>query len=178
LSQPLTLNHPPATAQLRSLRQLRSWGTRRWTVALVAAAVVAGATGIPTDVVPTDLYRRMTPVVWWNYPIWALSAVLAGLVVATYVRSGDVAHARAEGGGGFVGGLASFLAVGCPICNKLVIALLGVGGALSYFAPIQPVLGVLGLALLAVTLNMRLNRLAVCSAPVSRSRLAIPRTRT
>jgi hypothetical protein len=28
----------------------------------------------------------MTPVVWWDYPIWAISAVLFGLVAATYVR--------------------------------------------------------------------------------------------
>jgi hypothetical protein len=178
VSQPLTFHPLATTPQHRSLRQLGSWGIRRWTVALVAAAVVAAAAGIPTDVLPTDLYRRMTPVVWWNYPIWALSAMLAGLVIASYVRSGDAAPARGQDGGGVVGGLASFFAVGCPICNKLVVALLGVGGALSYFAPIQPVLGVLGVALLAATLVMRLRRLAACSAPLSGSGLAIPRSST
>lgn len=177
MSQPLQLNLTATTPQLRWLRQLRSWGARRWTVAFLAAVVVAVATGVPTDVVPTDLYRRMTPVVWWNYPIWALTAVLAGLVVATYVRSGGATRTRGEGSGGFVGGLASFFAVGCPICNKLVVALLGVGGALSYFAPIQPALGVLGIALLAATLVVRLQRLAACPAPLGGPRLAIPRSR-
>jgi hypothetical protein len=174
MSQPLQLDIVRTTTQLRRGGQLRAWEIRHWSVALVAAIVVALATGVPTDVVPTELYRRMTPVVWWNYPIWALTAVLAGLVAATYVRSRDAAPARAQAGGGFVGGLASFFAVGCPICNKLVVAMLGVGGALSYFAPIQPVLGMLGIALLAGTLVVRLRR-AACSTPPAARRPAIRR---
>jgi hypothetical protein len=39
--------------------------------------------------------------------------------------------------------------VGCPICNKIVVALLGVSGALGVWAPVQPILAVLSLALLA-----------------------------
>jgi hypothetical protein len=27
----------------------------------------------------------MTPVLWWNYPVWVLTAILTGLIVATYV---------------------------------------------------------------------------------------------
>jgi hypothetical protein len=176
VSQPLQLDFT-ATPQLRLLRQFGSWGIRRWIVAFVAAAVVALATGVPTDLVPTDLYRRMTPVTWWNYPIWALTAVLAGLVVATYVRDGDAAPVRGDGGRGLLGGLASFFAVGCAICNKLVVAMLGVGGALSYFAPIQPVLGILGIALLVATLVLRLRRLAACTPPLSGPPLAIARWR-
>jgi len=37
--------------------------------------------------------------------------------------------------------LATF-AIGCPICNKLVVALLGVSGALTCWAPLQPLIGV------------------------------------
>ena len=138
------------------------WTFRHWLVALAVAVAVAVASGIPTDILPTPLYRRMTPVVWWNYPIWALSAVLAGLVAATYVRAGT---APSRGGGrAFGGGFLSFLAVGCPICNKLVVALLGVGGALTYFGPVQPVIGIVGGALLAATLVLRLRALASCSS--------------
>jgi hypothetical protein len=49
--------------------------------------------------------------------------------------------------------------VGCPVCNKLVVLLLGAGGALSYFAPLQPVLGMVSLALLAYALCTRLRAL-------------------
>ncbi|CAN5252738.1 hypothetical protein BH09ACT13_BH09ACT13_03580 [soil metagenome] len=140
-------------------RQLRASSLRQWLVAGVVAAGTALATGLPTDIVPNPLYRRMTPVLWWNYPVWAATAVLAGLVVATYVRR---VPAGRSAGGVLGGGLLSFLAVGCPICNKLVVALIGVSGALTFFAPVQPYLAVGGLVLLALTLALRLRAVARC----------------
>ena len=71
-----------------ALVQIASWSPRRWVVGAAAAAAFALVTGIPTDVVPTSLYRRMTPVTWWDYPMWAASAVLVGFIAATYVRAG------------------------------------------------------------------------------------------
>jgi hypothetical protein len=47
----------------------------------------------------------------------------------------------------------------CPICNKLVVLALGVSGALSYFAPIQPVLGLASVALLIYALLLRFRAL-------------------
>jgi hypothetical protein len=146
-----------------------AWPARRFAVAVPVAAVFAVATGIPTDVVPTELYRRMTPVVWWNYPLWAASAVLTGLVAATYMKTRE--RARAAGARLFGGGVLSFLAIGCPACNKLVVALLGVGGATAYFGPAQPLLGVAGVLLLAVALWARLQGEAACAAAPRPSRL-------
>jgi hypothetical protein len=60
----------------------------------------------------------------------------------------------------WLGGVASFgafLAIGCPVCNKLALLLLGTSGALSIWAPIQPVLGALSLTLLAATVVWRLR---------------------
>jgi len=156
---------PTAPAPLAAaLSALRAWPLRRWVIAALVTVAIAVVMGVPTDVVPNPLYRRMTPVVWWNYPIWGLSAVLVGLIAATHVRTAD-RLARRAGSGTLGGGLISFLAVGCPICNKLVVAALGVSGALAYFGPVQPFLGVAGLALLAVTLAFRLRSTAVCPAP-------------
>lgn len=45
------------------------------------------------------------------------------------------------------GGLLSFFAVGCPICNEIVVALIGVGAALSFVQPVQPYMALAGLAL-------------------------------
>jgi hypothetical protein len=56
------------------------------------------------------------------------------------------------------GGLA-FLAVACPTCNLLVMTTLGMSGALSIFAPLQPFIGAAGIVLLAATLR-RILRLA------------------
>ena len=142
------------------LAGMRQWSWRRWLVALGAAVAAALLTGVPTDIVPTGLFQRMTPVRWWDYPVWATSALLLGLIAATYVRAPSLRRERA--GLAFGGGLIAFFAVGCPVCNKLVVAALGVGGALSYFGPIQPALAVVSVALLAVTLIVRLGGLAAC----------------
>lgn len=146
--------------------QLRMFTRRQWLAAVTAAAAVALLTGLPTDLVPNPFYRRMTPILWWNYPVWAATAGLAGLVTATYVRRQP---GRPVAGAAAGGGLLSFLAVGCPVCNKVVVWLIGISGALSFFAPIQPYLGLAGLALLGVSLIVRLRQIASCPAPATPS---------
>jgi hypothetical protein len=51
----------------------------------------------------------------------------------------------------------SFLAAGCPACNKLVVLAVGTTGALDYFRPLQPLLGLASLVLLGVALGARLR---------------------
>ncbi len=41
--------------------------------------------GVPSDLVDPPLLVRMTPAEWWSYPLWLASAVLVGLLAATYV---------------------------------------------------------------------------------------------
>ena len=65
-------------------------------------------------------------------------------------------------GRGVGAGLASTFAVGCPVCNKIVVALVGVSGALRYFEPLQPVMGAVGVVLLAVMLVVRLRGETMC----------------
>jgi hypothetical protein len=73
-----------------------------------------------------------------------------------------------EGGKIFSGGFLSFLAVGCPVCNKLVVLLLGTSGALSIFAPLQIYTGIASLLLLAWTLVLRAGSIAgACTVPPS-----------
>ena len=141
-------------------RQVAFWPARRWLVVAVAAALAALTLGVPTDLVPTPLFRRMSPIAWWDYPIWVASAALAGLIAATYIGPGGAASGREKTAVG--GGLLSYLAVGCPTCNKLAVLALGAGGASSYFAPVQPFLGLAGLGVLAATLAWRLRGLASC----------------
>ena len=54
--------------------------------------------------------------------------------------------------GGAVGGLFSF---GCAICNKILVLLLGITGVVVYFMPIQPILGVVSIILLAYAVYMQ-----------------------
>lgn len=136
--------------------------TRAWRIlrGVAAAAVTAAIVGVPTDVLDTTLFTRMTAVRGWEYPMLAATALLAGVWVGLPGRAGGV--------GGVTGsGIATALAIGCPVCNKLVVALLGVSGALGVWAPIQPMFGVGSLLALAVavTLRWRRSRTESCPAP-------------
>lgn len=145
------------------LRQLGGWPTRRWVVAAVTAAVTVLVIGIPTVLIPNPWFGRDVPVTWWAWPALVATAVLAGLVTATYVRS-PLAEQRGDkqARAGMIGGVLSFFAVGCPVCNKLVLLALGTSGALQFFEPIQPLLAVGSVALLAWALVMRVRREDSC----------------
>lgn len=145
---------------------MAAWPLRRWMVAVAAAAAAAVLTGVPTGIVETSLFTRMTPVVWWNYPVWAVSSVLVGLIAATYVRLPDTATSAPDRSRRTaVATLGSAFAIGCPICNKLVVSAIGISGALNVWAPIQPVLGVLSIAVLVVGLVVRLRGEVRCPVP-------------
>ena len=137
----------------------------RWGVAAVACAAWLLASGIPTGIIETPFYARMTPVEWWNYPFWIVNSVLVGLLAAAYLpvsRKPDSWVGRAFGGG-LGGGLLTVFAVGCPVCNKLVVLALGFGGAITYFAPVQPFLGLISTGLLLYGLRLRLSGTRSCS---------------
>lgn len=150
-----------------ALAGIGSWSSRRYLVALAAGIAWLVAAGMPTDLIDTPLFTRMTPPEWWNYPFWVASAVLAGLLAATYVSpAGRGAQAGSEGkllGGGML----SVFAVGCPVCNKLIVLALGTSGALTYFAPVQPLLGLLSVGLLGYALRVRLLRENSCPAGIA-----------
>ena len=155
---PVTSTAPGGRSPLRE-----QWPARRLAAATLSAVVFALAVGVPTGVVPTSFYTRMTPVVWWNYPVWAATAVLGGLVVATYVRRPADRTPRNGTAAASGGGVLAAFAVGCPICNKLVVSVLGVSGALTFWAPLQPALGAASVVGLAWVLRRRLRNEYACS---------------
>jgi len=139
------------------------WTPRRWLVALGTAVFTVVFIAIPTDLIDTPLFAREVPPTVWAWPVLIVSAVLAGLVTATYVAYPDgAAPRRAEGRLGMAGWLITFFAVGCPVCNKLVLLALGTTGALQFFEPIQPYLAGLSIVLLGWALYARVTRENSC----------------
>lgn len=147
---------PGSLAALRSTLDRRFWG-----VAILATAGSLIVLGVPTAVIPNPFFIRMTPTEAFNVLVWLGSALLIGLLLATYARppSKSLERQRSEPGAGrtTLGGVAAYLAIGCPVCNKIVVAALGMSGALNYFAPLQPIIGAGSLALLGATLAWRLR---------------------
>lgn len=143
---------------------MRAFATldRRFWIAVLAGTLLAFLVlGVPTAVIPNPWFTRMTPTEPFNVAVMLVSAPLMGALLATYASRGALAHddVHADGGGGraSLGGIAAYLAIGCPICNKIIVAVLGVSGALTVFAPLQPLIGLASVVLLTGTLAWRLR---------------------
>lgn len=135
---------------------------RRIAVSAATALAVTVAVAVPTDLIDTGLFWREIPPTWWSWPALVVTAVLVGLLVATYVASSQPDRRAAPRRGGYLGGILTFFAVGCPVCNKLVLVALGTTGALTWFEPLQPILQLVAIALLAWALRERLRGEQAC----------------
>src|SRR5699024_12119806 len=68
-------------------RALRTWTPRRIAVAVMASIAVAVLVGVPTVLIPNSIFSRDVPPTWWSYPVWILTSILSGMLVATYFRA-------------------------------------------------------------------------------------------
>jgi hypothetical protein len=161
------LIHVPTSCPLLALRD------RRLLAHAVLWALATGLVfGIVTAIIPNPVFGRSVAPTAFAIWTWLLSAPLMGLVMATYtapapappspialVALGPAAAVveRRTTTLGSVAGLGAFLAIGCPVCNKIALLLLGASGAMTVYAPIQPYIGAASLVLLAVTAAWRLR---------------------
>lgn len=166
-----------------------AWIDARFRVhALLWGVLSALAYGLVAAIIPNPVFGRQIPPEPFAIAVWLLSAPLIGVIGATYsspaapattpllvldsrtaIPAGGAAPdpATDDDRASWLGGVASFgafLAIGCPVCNKLALVLLGTSGALSIWAPIQPILGAVSLALLAGTAAWRLRLRATGAA--------------
>ncbi len=142
---------------------MRHWTRRRWVTAAGGTAAALVVLGVPAVLIPNGLFTREIEPTWWSYPAWVATAVLSGLLLATYVRTEtQEAPSPSPGRKGLGGTVLAWFAIGCPVCNKLVLLAVGASGAMNWFAPLQPALAVAGLGLLAAALRTRLRTLKAC----------------
>ncbi|WP_017603033.1 hypothetical protein [Nocardiopsis alkaliphila] len=147
---------------------MRTWGLRQWGVAAVGTIATLLLLGVPAVLIPNGLFTREIEPTCWSYPVWIATSILAGLVMATYVRGvSAVEETRSDrdGGRSMVGAALAWFAIGCPVCNKLVLLALGTSGAMAWFAPLQPVLAVAGMVFLSWALWSRLRTANSCPVP-------------
>ena len=153
---------------------LRLWSLRQWWAAATGGVILALIVAVPTAVIPNPVFGRSIGVTWWSYPVVVLTGILGGLLIATYVRAGEAPNPDGridrESKLGVAGAAITFFAVGCPVCNKLVLLALGASGAISWFAPIQPFLAIASVVLMAVALLVRLRNQVSCRVPVEVTR--------
>ncbi|QTX04373.1 hypothetical protein [Agromyces archimandritae] len=166
---------------------LRTWDPRQIFVAILAGVGTAVLIGVATVLIPNPLFAREIAPVWWNYPVWILTSAMTGILMAGYVRpripdgaatraaddpvagaGGDDAEEHRSGRFAIAGGMLAWFAVGCPVCNKIALLALGYTGALTWFAPLQPVLAITAMVLSTVAAVWRLKGQLACPLPVAR----------
>ena len=141
---------------------LRSWTSSHWIVAFLGGFTTFLALGLPTDVIDNPVFGRAIDETPWAMPVLLLTAVLSGLLLGTYVNARPFDRAAKSG---TFGGLLAYFAIGCPVCNKLVLLALGTTGAVNYFEPVQPYLAGLGIVALAYAFHRRVMTADSCALP-------------
>jgi hypothetical protein len=155
-----------------SLQAVLSTIDRRFVAHAILWGILSfAALGLVTAILPNPVFGRQIPPEPFAIWVWLLSAPLIGVVMATYTAPPPATASplvmaspedaereeRRTGALGTVAGLGAFLAIGCPVCNKVALVLLGWSGAMTVYAPIQPVIGAASLVLLVATLAWRLR---------------------
>ena len=146
------------------------WSPKRCIVAVVTAVATGVLISLPTAIIENPVFGRDVAVTSWSIPVVILTAVISGLIVATYIRNDQSVEEESSIKIGGAGAFLSFLAVGCPVCNKIALVALGYSGALQYFAPVQPYLALFGVGLLMYALRKRLTGELMCSTGLLTSR--------
>ncbi len=118
--------------------------------------------GIPSGVIANPFFVRPLEARPTDYVFLAVITALAVALGATYgvPRSCSPQDSKALGSG-----LLLFIGIGCPVCNKVVIALAGASGALTYFEPIQPLFSLAAVVLMGVALALRVRDVRRSAVP-------------
>jgi hypothetical protein len=113
---------------------------------------------------PNPFFFRMTPTGGFEIVLLLLQSVLAGIYVGL---PGSGCAKRTAASGAIIG----FLGIACPVCNKLLVALIGSALLLEYFEPVRLYVAAGGAALLGIAVGLKLSRQACLptSAPASRT---------
>jgi len=96
-------------------------------------------------------FIRMTPTSGFEITLLAVQSLLAGVYVGLPRSS---CGKRTAGTGAVVG----FLGIACPICNKLLVLLVGNALLLQYFEPVRIYVALGGALLLAAAVWLKLAR--------------------
>lgn len=155
----------PSTTLRNARNALVSYALRRIGVAVLASIIVFLLLGLATALIPNPVFGRPIAAPAWGVTALVITAVLSGITLATYVATPVPADTETGTRRFTLGGVLAFFAIGCPTCNKLVLIALGSSGAITWFAPIQPYLAIVGIALLGWVAITRLANDTSCRVP-------------
>ena len=150
---------------MKKTKQNKNLKLKSAIIGILMALIIFFIFGIVTVLIKNPLFARMTLVYWYDYVFLVLTSSLSGAYIGLwhYNKNNQKnidSKCDYAATGGAVGGFFSF---GCAICNKLLIWILGLSAVVTYFMPIQPILGVISIALLGYAVYAQSKILSVSS---------------
>lgn len=133
----------------------------------VAAIIAFFLFGIPTAVIPNSYFFRMSPVTIFDYVFLPVNSILLGTFIAllfyqgNYKRLTKLKNTKTESaatGAAFV----NVLALGCPICNVVLVSLFSTTALMTYFEPLRPALAVLTAGILGTAIYFKAKSIKEC----------------
>ena len=115
---------------------------RRWLAGVATALGAFVVLGTVSAVWENPFFVRMTDAGGWEIFLLAALSLASGAYVA--VRRPYCANTSAG-----VGGVAGFVGIACPVCNKILVLLFGGQALLTYFEPVRIYVAALGTLLVA-----------------------------
>lgn len=100
---------------------------------------------------PNPLFMRMTPTGGFEVALLAAQSMLLGAYLAI---PAPVCAAKLAG----IGGIATFVGVACPICNKILLFVFGAQVLLTYLEPVRVHLAAAGALITAAAVVVRWRR--------------------
>jgi len=112
--------------------------------------------GLVTDLIPNPFFLRMVPIVFLDYFFLTSSSLLLGSYISINLYNKNISKKCDIST--YSGGVGSFLAFGCPVCNKILLILFGATTLLTYFEPYRHLLGFISLSILSAALYFKVKK--------------------
>lgn len=123
--------------------KLRADAVRRLFRGTLTGLALFAVLGTVTAVWANPFFVRMTAVGPWELGATTLTAILSGVIVGLWVPQ---CRMRTSG----AGGVASFLGIACPTCNKVLMLIFGGPALLAWFDPVRPWLALAGVITMSI----------------------------
>lgn len=128
---------------------------------LIAAAIF-GLLGTVVALWENPWFIRMTPTDGFEVALLALQSILLGVYFAIPAPACAVKLAG-------IGGVANFLGIACPICNKLLMLVFSADVLLAYLEPARIYLASAGVLITGFAVLIRWRRFQAGAAEMARS---------
>lgn len=120
--------------------------TNAWLKGAALALASFAVLGTVAALWENPFFVRMTPAGDLEIALLALTAAMLGLYVTIRRPACSVKGAT-------VGGVLGFVGVACPVCNKLLVLLVGSELLLTYFEPVRVFVAAAGVVILALAIT-------------------------